>query len=158
VKRLPHPATRAPVLGPRPSCPLRCYGAPLVPQQEQTPAWRRNLTGCKPFAVNCQTVDPHKNCGSAASASGQADSSTVGTQWLLSPQSSRAQSLPQPSKLMPPTKSITHDPHACFIFEIQTKSVYIHRDKQCPAIAYSIDVSLFTYSAIKHNSDRQIEV
>jgi len=37
--------------------------------------------------------------------------------------------------------------------------VYIHRDKvkQCPVIAYSIDVSLFTYSAIKHDSDRQTE-
>jgi len=28
--------TRTPVLEPRPSCPLRSYGAPLVLQQEQT--------------------------------------------------------------------------------------------------------------------------
>jgi len=67
-------------------------------------------------------------------------------------------SIPPAVQTNAPAISITHDPHACFIFETQTKSVYIHRDKQCPVMAYSIDVSLFTYSAIKHDSDRQIEV
>jgi len=67
-------------------------------------------------------------------------------------------SIPPAVQTNAPAKSITHDPHASFIFETQTKSVYIHRDKQCPVMAYSIDVSLFTYSAIKHESDRQIEV
>jgi len=71
--------SRTPVLSPRPSCSLGSYGAPLVPQQEQTP-------GVATVHINNKTLEhamSHSNCLQHADSTPQHSSHLIDFNFIV---------------------------------------------------------------------------